>query len=359
MEQEECGEPEMTDTPLNIFIASASEGLDVAKAVRDALRTNVSFQPRIWNEGTFKPSMTFIDALEQELAQSDFAVLTLTPDDQSKSRGKVTMAPRDNVLFELGLFMGRLGRDRTYFVCDKNQALKIPSDLLGVNPASYEIGKGQKLADAIAVACLPIAQRMREVPVRLKLSPEMENENRLIAKFCERVAGTWWGRQWADEVKEAKTSGGAMQRLALLRIAFDQGTNTVQLDGDTFDQKGQLFGQWRSVAIGFRANEGTLFFCWEGTHPTISPGETFKGFGHYVFEEKAGMYDRGNGLFADIHMGRKKPATWKSVQLRRVDVDDLGRIADVMKNGTDDGRASEVMRALTRFTGSGVQAEVR
>ena len=76
--------------------------------------------------------MTFIEALEQELAQSDFAVLTLTPDDQSKSRGKVTRAPRDNVLLELGLFMGHLGRDRTYFVCDKNQNLKIPTDLLGV-----------------------------------------------------------------------------------------------------------------------------------------------------------------------------------------------------------------------------------
>src|SRR5438132_1480995 len=110
----------MTDTTLNIFIASASEGLDVAKAVRDALQTNIGFQPRIWDEGTFKPSMTFIEALEQELAQSDFAVLTLTPDDQSNSRGKVTMAPRDNVLLELGLFMGRLGRERTYFVCDKN-----------------------------------------------------------------------------------------------------------------------------------------------------------------------------------------------------------------------------------------------
>ena len=63
--------------------------------------------------GTFKPSITFIEALEEELAQSDFAVLTLTPDDQTESRGKVSMAPRDNVLFELGLFMGRLGRNRT------------------------------------------------------------------------------------------------------------------------------------------------------------------------------------------------------------------------------------------------------
>ena len=51
----------MTDTTLNIFIASASEGLDVAKVVRDALRTNIGFQPRIGNVACFKLSMTFIE----------------------------------------------------------------------------------------------------------------------------------------------------------------------------------------------------------------------------------------------------------------------------------------------------------
>jgi hypothetical protein len=330
------------NTPLNIFIASASEGLDVANAVRDALGRNIGFQPRIWNEGTFKPSMTFIEALEEELAQSDFAVLTLTPDDQTESRGKVSMAPRDNVLFELGLFMGRLGRNRTYFVCDKNQEVKIPTDLLGVEPATYEMGGGQKLEDAIAVACSPIAKRMRELDFRLKQSSQTENESRLNIKFCERIAGTWWGRQRGDEV-----------RLSLFRIAFDEGTNAVQLDGDTFDQKGQLFGQWKSVAIAFQVEEGTLFFLWEGTHPTISPGDTFTGFGHYAFKETAGMYDRGNGEFADIHRGGKKQAIWKSVELRRVDAGDLDRIAEVMKNGTDGDKASEIMRALTQFTGLG------
>src|SRR5512132_3487482 len=122
----------MIDRPLRIFIASASEGLDVANAIRDILGSNMDFEAKVWNQRTFKPSMTFIEALEAELAQSDFAVLTLTPDDQTESRGKISMTPRDNVLFELGLFMGRLGRERTYFVCDKNQDLKIPTDLLSV-----------------------------------------------------------------------------------------------------------------------------------------------------------------------------------------------------------------------------------
>jgi hypothetical protein len=64
------------------------------------------------------------------------------------------------------------------------------------------------------------------------------------------------------------------------------------------------------------------------------------------------MYERGNGLFADIHMGRKKPALWKSVELRQVDAPDVERIALIMKNGTDGATPSEVITAFTQFTGS-------
>jgi hypothetical protein len=56
--------------------------------------------------------------------------MVATGDDKSRSRGKWEMSPRDNVVFELGLFMGRLGRDRTFYVFEKG--IKLPSDLLGV-----------------------------------------------------------------------------------------------------------------------------------------------------------------------------------------------------------------------------------
>jgi len=69
--------------------------------------------------------MATIEILERELDESDFAVVTLTPDDRISSRGKSTKAPRDNVLFELGLLMGSLGRERTYFVCENKHDPKI------------------------------------------------------------------------------------------------------------------------------------------------------------------------------------------------------------------------------------------
>ena len=333
----------MVARPLDIFVASASEGLAVAKAVRDALARDTRLQPRVWNEGTFKPSMTFIEAIEAELLRCDFAVLTLTPDDWLTSRGYTSMAPRDNVLFELGLFMGHLGRERTYFVCDKNENVKIPTDLLGVNPATFERRDGQSIDEALAPVCASIATRMTEIDVRLKLTPEVAIQSRLVSRFCERICGSWWGRQWSDgEV-----------RLALLRITEEGGLNEVRVAGDTFDSKGRLFGRWQTVATGIRADERKLFYSWEGTHPAIAPGESFKGFGEYTFKDISGVLDQGEGLFTDIQVGRKKAAIWKAVELRRVDAADLDRVIQVMKGGTDSARAAEVISALGQFIGSG------
>src|SRR5262249_44552256 len=180
----------MTDRPLDIFIASASEGLEVANAIRDELARFSSFKPRVWSDRTFKPSMTFIEAVEAELIQCDFAVLTLTPDDLIESRGQMSMAPRDNVLLELGLFMGRLGRQRTYFVCDKTQSLKIPTDLLEVNPATYEMGVGQSIQAALVSVCSSLASRMIEVGSRPKQTPEEEMQSRMVTQFCQRISGS-------------------------------------------------------------------------------------------------------------------------------------------------------------------------
>lgn len=73
----------------------------------------------------------------------DFAILLLTADDTTASRGRRKASPRDNVVFELGLFMGSLGRDRTFVVSPKGVDLKLPTDLLGLTNVMYEVdGKG-------------------------------------------------------------------------------------------------------------------------------------------------------------------------------------------------------------------------
>ena len=108
----------------SLFIGSSTEGLEFARALRDLLVHDA--EVTLWNEGLFSLGNTFIETLVNSLPRFDFAVLVLTPDDLVKSREVDLLGPRDNVLFELGLFMGRRGRSRTFILTQSNSRVKIP-----------------------------------------------------------------------------------------------------------------------------------------------------------------------------------------------------------------------------------------
>jgi hypothetical protein len=95
------------------------------------------------------------------LDRFDFAALILTPDDIITSRGDTSDSPRDNVLLELGLFIGRLGRQRTFIVCNRDKNLKLPSDLAGVTMAEYGDRKDNNLQAALSPACTKIRYAIR------------------------------------------------------------------------------------------------------------------------------------------------------------------------------------------------------
>ena len=147
-----------------MFIGSSSEGKTIAQHVRTQLTD--SAEVTIWNEGPFGLGQGTLESLVKAvkaLDQFDFAVLVLTPDDMIESRENMMQSPRDNVLFECGLFMGRLGRERTFIIYDADQALKIPSDLAGVTHAKYRgERKDRNLLAAVGEACDPIRNMVRE-----------------------------------------------------------------------------------------------------------------------------------------------------------------------------------------------------
>lgn len=128
-----------------IFIGSSREGLKIAEHIhRYLLRQPVV--PRLWSHGVFECSKTTIENLMRICSEVDFAVLVLTKDDITKSRGNRSASPRDNVIFELGLFMGAIKRERTYILSPRSIDLKIPTDLLGVTCLSYACRRGRTLA---------------------------------------------------------------------------------------------------------------------------------------------------------------------------------------------------------------------
>ena len=145
-----------------VFIGSSSEALPVATAIHKSLmRKQVA--PRIWSEGVFQCSRTTIEDLTDATNQSDFAILVLAADDVTTSRGKRKAAPRDNTIFELGLFMGALSRNRTYIVAPSPFDIKIPTDLLGVTLLRYQRKRGQSIARAILPVTRGLIRRINQL----------------------------------------------------------------------------------------------------------------------------------------------------------------------------------------------------
>lgn len=171
------GETKMPGT--RTFIGSSSEGLDIANAVKTNLADCTECQ--VWTEGVFLPGRVFIEALESILDKVDYAILVATPDDVLTQREVEALSMRDNVLLELGLFMAKLGRSRTYLVAPADQPVRIPTDLLGIKLVNYASATTpEKAVAALAEPCKGIRQAMREAEKELSLSMKRTVVRRLL-----------------------------------------------------------------------------------------------------------------------------------------------------------------------------------
>ena len=101
-----------------VFIGSSGEAMDIGRAVQQELDRD--FDVTIWDQGVFRPTHDAIDSLCSELSSSDAGVFVLTPDDLTETRGSSSPTARDNVVFELGMFIGGLGRARTFVLIPKS-----------------------------------------------------------------------------------------------------------------------------------------------------------------------------------------------------------------------------------------------
>jgi hypothetical protein len=147
--------------PQQTFIGSSTEGLVVAEAIVANLPQETNC--RVWTEGIFLPGSTYIETLEKVLDEMDYAILVATPDDLLTKRDIAGFTMRDNVLLELGLFMAKLGRRRTYLVSSKDEPIHIPSDLLGLTTVSYETPKDPaSWTQILAGPCRLITMAMQE-----------------------------------------------------------------------------------------------------------------------------------------------------------------------------------------------------
>jgi predicted nucleotide-binding protein len=104
----------VSSTKVKVFIGSSTEGKKVAEALKLQLKDVAT--STIWSEGVFGIGKNYLESLTAALSNYEFAILVLTPDDEAWVRGSDVRLPRDNVLFELGLFTGQYGRKRVFVV---------------------------------------------------------------------------------------------------------------------------------------------------------------------------------------------------------------------------------------------------
>lgn len=147
-----------------LFIISSKEALPIAQEMQSALSHEMMVV--VWTDGIFFASGYSLEALESALVDADFAAAIAQPDDIVSSRGAEQSAPRDNVVFELGLFMGQLGRRRTLLLQPAGKPLKLPSDLNGLTAISYRTGESRDLPALLAPACHEVRKIVRELGVR-------------------------------------------------------------------------------------------------------------------------------------------------------------------------------------------------
>lgn len=145
------------DIKPNIFIGSSREGLHVAELVKKHLSDFADC--RIWNDQVFKFNSSYFETLMELLNFYDYGIMVGTADDLVVSRDQHHSETRDNVLFELGLFLGRLGKEKVFFLKAKNA--KTPSDLSGISIPEFSETDGPALEAEIQQRCEEIINQIR------------------------------------------------------------------------------------------------------------------------------------------------------------------------------------------------------
>src|ERR1044072_3797902 len=142
-----------------VFIGSSSEALSVVRIVENALSETCAVFA--WDVNPVKPSQYLFEGLLEISESVDFAVLILSPDDQLNHRTNQYNAPRDNVIFESGIFMSKLGRERVFLLSAGDENLKYPTDIAPIQRVPY-----QDLEQSLLSAAATISKRINSLGLR-------------------------------------------------------------------------------------------------------------------------------------------------------------------------------------------------
>jgi Predicted nucleotide-binding protein containing TIR-like domain len=137
-----------------VFVASSKEAERLARAVQQNLEE--AAEVTTWTQDVFQIAQNTIDELVRASRRFEFAVFVFSPDDKITIRGKAQQTVRDNVILELGMFIGRLGKARCFIVKPRQAGMRLPTDLLGVVTGEYDAASLDNPRSALGSVCTQI-----------------------------------------------------------------------------------------------------------------------------------------------------------------------------------------------------------
>jgi hypothetical protein len=250
-----------------IFLGSSGKQAKLLRALTRGLEDVAQVEP--WTT-SFNPGTTTLDRLGELVHDVDFAALVFARDDWTTTSpaasplpGTGQDSPRDNVVFEAGLFGGVLGMRRTFIL--HAHGSKLPSDLLGLTCIRY--------------GDLTSPSEMRAV--NQKLRKAIEKERRLA-----RIEGLWW------QFSLTKLGPLEPSAVSLIRISRDR-DGALELRGRCWQEDGRLSTRWWCEASKERKDPSGVFYYWRGERPRDSNAPQLSGTGEILVESS----ERASGYF--------------------------------------------------------------
>ena len=257
-----------------IFLGSSGKQANLLEAITRGLEDVADVEP--WTT-TFNPGRSTLDRLVELSQEVDFAAFVFAQDDWTATEASESgeASPRDNVVFEAGLFGGALGIRRT-FILHANGS-KLPTDLLGLTAVRYDPAAGSEEVEAI----------------NDKLRKAIETEG-----HRGPIVGLWW--QLSQTMRTEKEPSA----VSLLRITRDR-DGSLNLLGRSWREDGTLSARYWSEAAKERRDPAGIFYCWRGERPLDPDAPQIEGTAEIKVEstDRATGYwitrsDRDQGLYA-------------------------------------------------------------
>ncbi|MCX4146899.1 MULTISPECIES: nucleotide-binding protein [Paraburkholderia] len=170
-----------------VFIGSSTEGKAVANAI-DANLQGVA-EPVVWTRGVFGLSGTTVNDLMEQVRNADFGIFVFSQDDTAEIRGKLLDVPRDNVVYELGLFSGALGPDRCFFLTPEDVSMHLPTDLLGMTGGRYNANRrDQNIKAAVNPFCAEVEEKIHKHWYRFREKHNLLRDMATKYECCEWIS---------------------------------------------------------------------------------------------------------------------------------------------------------------------------